>query len=61
MHSDHQDPAGDQGSFSAVEQAAADWLVMNDRGLNPVQQREFERWLQSDERHATVYAELAET
>ena len=60
MHADQRDLSADDGG-SLIEQTAADWLILHDRGLNPAQQQEFERWLRSDERHAAVYAELAET
>jgi transmembrane sensor len=47
--------------LDAIELAAAEWLVLQDRGLNVAQGLEFERWLRADERHARTYAQLQET
>ena len=61
MPSNTPNPWKDDGSTSAIEQQAADWFVLRDAGLTAPQQAEFDRWLQADERHAQVYAELDET
>jgi transmembrane sensor len=44
-----------------IEQKAAGWLVLADRGLDARQRDEFAVWLQADERHAEIYAEIEET
>ncbi|MGH7958105.1 MAG: FecR/PupR family sigma factor regulator [Opitutaceae bacterium] len=36
---------------------AADWLIAHDAGLTPEQQREFDRWLAADPRHAAAWSE----
>ncbi len=51
----------DGDSFDPIELAAADWLVLHDRGLSLAQEREFDRWLRADERHALVYGKLDQT
>ena len=61
MHPDREDMSGEEGPPSASEGAAAEWLVRQDCGLTPVQQQEFDRWLQADPRHAGIYAEVART
>ncbi len=50
----------DDISPDPVELAAADWLVRQDRGLTPAQQRELAGWLQADVRHARMHAKLQE-
>ncbi len=55
------DTFGREDPVSVIEQQAADWLVLHDQGLSQEKQREFNRWLQADRRHAAIYAELAET
>lgn len=44
-----------------IEQSAADWLALHDRGLSCAEQEEFTRWLEADQRHARVFAQLRET
>jgi transmembrane sensor len=44
-----------------IAQAAADWLVQRDRGLDSRQLKEWQRWLQADPRHARMYEELDAT
>ena len=44
--------------LEAIEAAAADWLVLKDRGLTAAQQQDFARWLELDERHAEVFHAL---
>lgn len=39
---------------------AAEWLVARDRGMNASDRERFELWLQADNRHAAVYAEMEE-
>jgi len=41
-----------------IEAAAAAWLSLRDRGMNPAETAEFMRWLQQDTRHAAVFNEL---
>lgn len=53
------DPSEKNG-LSAIEQKAAEWLVLRDRGLTRAQQQEFQAWRQADARHQEVYAELVE-
>ena len=45
-------------ALDPVELAAADWLVQQDRGLTPAQEREFARWLRADARHGRMHARL---
>lgn len=45
----------------AVVSAAADWLVAHDQRLSAAQQAEFERWLDADEQHPKIYAQLEQT
>ena len=47
--------------LTAIEEAAADWMIERDRGLSPTRERELARWLQVDARHAAVFEALAET
>jgi len=47
--------------MSAIEQKAADWLVLRDHGFTPAQREEFATWLRADDRHGDVYAELEQT
>jgi transmembrane sensor len=55
-------PCGSADSAAeALELAAAEWLVLQDHGLNAAQQREFEAWLAADANHAAAYARLLET
>jgi transmembrane sensor len=51
-----QDPAPE-----IIEAAAAAWLSLRDRGMSSAETTEFVRWLQQDERHATVFGELDRT
>jgi transmembrane sensor len=37
-----------------IEDAAAFWMAESEEGLTPARQREFERWQQSDPRHAAA-------
>lgn len=56
------DHAGNgEGATDAIEHRAADWLVLRDRGFAPREREEFTRWLEADERHAEVFAEMEET
>jgi transmembrane sensor len=48
-------------TLSVIEEAAAAWLVERDQGFAPGRERAFEQWLRADERHAAVFAALAET
>ena len=61
MSSNTPDPSAGDRAVDAIERQAAEWFVLRDAGLSPAQRQEFERWLQADERHAQVYAELDET
>lgn len=47
--------------LNAIEEIAAAWMVERDRGLSPARQRELDRWLAADARHAAVFEALAET
>lgn len=51
----------DDVSLESIEQVAAEWLVLQDRGLTPQRQLRFQDWLASDPRHRAVYGALAET
>lgn len=61
MSSNQAEHREDSEGFDAVELQAADWVVKQDQGLTPQQEREFAAWLSADERHAEVFAELVET
>ncbi|MEO6992839.1 MAG: FecR family protein [Lacunisphaera sp.] len=61
MPPDRHDISGDADAVSAIEQQAADWLVLHDHGLSPAQREAFEQWMHASEQHAAVYAELEET
>jgi len=41
-----------------IEAAAAVWLSLRDRGMNPEETAAFMRWLQESPRHAEIFAEL---
>ena len=47
--------------FTSIEETAAGWIVERDQGLSREREREFERWLQADARHARAFSALAET
>lgn len=49
------------GERGRIERAAADWIALRYAGLNDRQQADFLQWLDSDPRHAAVFAELDET
>jgi transmembrane sensor len=51
---------GDSGA-KAIEQAAANWLALHDRGLLPAQEAQFRRWLEADERNARIFAQMRQT
>jgi transmembrane sensor len=51
----------DGAGIDPVELAAANWLVLQDRGLSADEQRQFERWLETDARHRRLYAGLRTT
>ena len=53
-----EQPAMGDPAAEAIELAAAQWLVQQDRALEAAQQREFERWLAADPRHAAAFATL---
>ena len=50
-----------EGELIAIEEAAANWLVARDRGFSRERERELERWLEADARHAAAFNALAET
>lgn len=54
-------PGDDGAGLDPIELAAAEWLVRHDQGLSAEQEREFDRWLRADERHACLYARLDKT
>jgi transmembrane sensor len=58
MSATEPDPAA--GRDEAIEDAAANWLVRFNAGLNPREHTEFQQWLAADSRHAAAYAGLAE-
>ncbi|MBE7538147.1 MAG: FecR domain-containing protein [Opitutaceae bacterium] len=45
----------------AIERAAAEWTLQLRAGLNDDQQQEFIEWLQRDDRHPAVFAEMDKT
>lgn len=47
----------DKNERAALDAAAADWLIAYDRGMTAQQQREFDRWLAADPRHAEAWGE----
>ena len=50
-----------ESNLTAIEVAAANWLVRRDGGLAPAGERELAAWLRADPRHAAAFAALAET
>jgi transmembrane sensor len=50
-------PAPDD-PLSALERAAANWLVACDHGLSPAKRAEFEAWLAASPKHAEMFAEM---
>ncbi len=44
-----------------IRKKAGEWLVEKDDGLSEEQELELNQWLQADERHARIYAELEES
>lgn len=46
---------------TAIEVAAAEWVVLQQREMTREEEREFRNWLREDPRHASVYAEMTET
>ncbi|MES2692250.1 MAG: FecR domain-containing protein [Verrucomicrobiota bacterium] len=40
----------------AIEAAASDWVLRQDRGLTPTEQDEFSHWLAADARHGAAFA-----
>ncbi len=46
---------------SNLDEIAAQWLARRAAGFTGTDQRDFERWLAADPRHATVFAELETT
>ena len=46
---------------SAIEQAAAEWILRHERGLTEAEKAEFSRWIAADARHAPMYSALEET
>jgi transmembrane sensor len=51
------DPISGQPELEAIRDQAAQWVVREDRGLSPVEQRAFQSWLKADPRHATAYGQ----
>lgn len=51
----------DDPAFDPAELAAAEWLVLHDRGLTDAQTAEFTSWLQANERHGRLFARLEKT
>jgi len=51
------DPISGQPELEAIRDHAAEWVVREDRGLSPLEQRAFQSWLKSDPRHATAYGQ----
>ncbi|MGH7946541.1 MAG: FecR family protein [Opitutaceae bacterium] len=56
-----KNPPEDDDVLDPVDLAAANWLVLHDRGLSSAQEGEFARWLRADQRHARRYAKLDQT
>lgn len=50
-----------EAPLESAELAAAEWVLLRERGLSRRQKKEFARWLQADERHAPMYAKLEKT
>lgn len=46
---------------SAIDEAAADWVVRRDRGLSAREQDDFFQWLAEDPSHGERYARLAQS
>lgn len=57
---DPENSGGPGDTLEPIELAAAAWLVQRDRGLSPMQEEEFARWLQADERHARIFGKLTQ-
>lgn len=53
--------SGGGESTTAIEEAAAQWVVLQQREMSPAEERAFRNWLQQDPRHASLYAEMSET
>lgn len=53
-------PANSDGE-SAIDRAAAEWLIRRDRGLTPVEQDEFFQWLAADPRNGEWLARHQQT
>ncbi len=47
----------DSEAWSAIEQAASDWVTKVDRGLSREEQEEFDRWLAKSKAHEKAYSE----
>jgi transmembrane sensor len=45
----------------SVERIAAQWMVRQQEGLTPAEQKQLEVWLESDPRHVEVFSEIQET
>jgi len=43
------------------EQAALEWVVRHQRGLQPAEERDFQAWLLADARHAALFREFGGT
>lgn len=46
---------------SAIEDAAIEWLTEREDGFTPAREREFNRWLHADPRHAAAVARIEQT
>ncbi|MBI5382453.1 MAG: FecR domain-containing protein [Opitutae bacterium] len=51
-------PTDNSADQQRIAQAAADWVLRNDRGLTPGEQDEFTQWLAADPRHGEQLARL---
>jgi transmembrane sensor len=61
MSSPFRKPARKGSDARRIEQSAADWLARQDRGLSSAEQEELSRWIDADERHARIFAQMRET
>jgi len=60
MHSSSM-RARDFDDISAIERAAAEWVVRRQNGLTEAEEKEFENWLKGAQQRSTFFAEMEET
>jgi transmembrane sensor len=54
-------PSGNSSIGREIDRQAAEWFGRREVGLDPEKEREFQRWLAADPRHAEHYREFDET